>query len=114
MAFHWYLGFQGHEHEKMILNGLLAELAAELKARGFNEEQLSFVQSIFDKRFNEYSHYMDDTTGAGPMWHLHKHAYWNIIGEEKEDAIGVFRITAFLSPWIEICGNTMKKYNIKA
>ncbi len=71
------------------------------------------VVKLIDNRFDEYGECLRNKTGAGPAWHLGVKAYWNIIGQEKEDPAPVLVLSAYSANIMEFIENILNDYKIK-
>ncbi len=76
--------------------------------------ELTDVQfnSFIAKRFQEYSECMNNQSGAGPIFHIGKQYYWNIIGHKKEDVANVTNAGLYIFKATELVGQILKDYKV--
>lgn len=95
---------------KGIDSEFMAHIQPVLPESNMNTEE---IIKLIDKRFSEYGECLRNQKGAGPAWHLGVKAYWNIIGQEKEEPGPPMILSVYSLKLMEFIDNILKDYKIK-
>jgi predicted lactoylglutathione lyase len=74
-----------------------------------NESEL---EQLFVNRFLQYYSCLENKSGAGPMWHLSKQFYWNIIGREEMSAIAIYKVGIYFNAFLKTIEKITSKFRI--
>ncbi len=94
-----------------IMDGVRTEFIkhAKLLSNDATDDQFN---SLIVKRFQEYSECLSNQSGAGPVWHLGKQYYWNIIDQKKEDVTPVMYAGLYIFKATELTDLILKDYKV--
>lgn len=84
----------GLDVSKPIMDGCLRALSIHLNKIGHlpdlptivTREGIFTIKELVHPRFEQYTSCIQNTSGAGPSFHLGKQFYWNVIGREEPNA----------------------------
>jgi hypothetical protein len=70
------------------------------------------MTSLIVQRFHEYYESLNNKEGAGPVWHLGKAYYWNIIGHKKEEPTGPTYCGLYILKFTKFADSILKEYKV--
>jgi len=99
-----------------VMKGIHSEFMAHIQPILKPDLNMGTVEEIIqmiDNRFSEYGECLRNQKGAGPAWHLGVKAYWNIIGQEKEEPGPPMLLSMYALKFMDFIDNILKDYKIK-
>lgn len=99
-----------------VMKGILSEFMAHIQPivePDLNTGTFEQIIQLIDNRFSEYCECLRNQESAGPTWHLGVKAYWNIIGQEKQEPGPPMILSVYALEFMDFIDNILNDYEIK-